>query len=150
MIMMNDSVPDCCAGLLRSLPRRRPGAFCPPGGVWDFFLLPETLEEFDFESVSGFEDEPEVAFEAFLTSIFSSCTLMLLLPPRRGPLSFQRTQRVTTGMMIVKRIVTPRTIHSSVDPNMRYDSGNGSRQVVWQTPLEDIQEGHLWSASSRC
>ena len=122
MIMIKIFVPECCAELPRSLPNRRPGAFWPPCGIWDFFLLPEILEGLDFESVSGAEDEPEVAFEAFLTSIFSSCTLMLLFPPRRGPLSFQRTQRVTTGMMIVKKIVMPRTIHSSVDPDMPYDS----------------------------
>ena len=120
MIMIKDSLPECCPGLPGSLPRRWPGASCLSFGIRDFSLPPETPQELSFKSVSGVVDEPEVAFEAFLTSIFSSCTLMLLFPQRRGPLSFQRTQRVTTGMMIVKKIVTPMTIPNSVDPDIPY------------------------------
>ena len=73
-----------------------------------------------FESVSGVEDEPEVALEDFLPSIFSSWTLMLLFPPRRGARSFQRNQRMTTGILIVRNMVTPMTIHNLADPDIPY------------------------------
>ena len=83
-----------------------------------------------FESVSGVDDEPEVALEEFLTSIFSSWTLMLLFPPRRGARSFQRNHRTTTGILIVRNIVTLMTIHNLVDPDMPYASRSGLGRAV--------------------
>ena len=85
-------------------------------------LPPEILEEVVFESVSGVDDELEVALEDFLTSIFSSWMLMLLFPPRRGGLSFQRNQSVATGIVIVRKILMPMMVHNPIDPDILYDS----------------------------
>ena len=90
----------------------------------------------------GFEPVPRVAFEEFLTSIFSSWTLMLLFPPRRGARSFQRNQRMTTGILIVRNIVMPMTIHNLVDPDMPYASRSGPGRAVRQDLVgNDTKQG---------
>lgn len=80
--MTGDGLPGLCAGSAWFLPRRRSSAFR--------LLLPEVLEELEFELVFEVDDEPDIAFEDSLSSFFSSWMLMLLFPPRRGTRSLQR------------------------------------------------------------
>ena len=140
--MVEKCVPEYRAELPRFLPSRRSSTLRPPLSAWGSSLPPEVLGEVGFESVSEVEDEPEVAFEALLTPIFSSWILILLFPPRRRVLSFQRSQSMTTGMIIVKKIVTPITIHSFVDSDMPYGSGSRPGRAVWQESVgKDTEQG---------
>lgn len=139
---IENCVPESRAELPRFRPSRRSSILRRPLSAWGSFLPPQTLGEVAFESVSEVEDEPDVAFEAFLTSIFSSWTLILLFPPRRRVLSFQRSQSMTTGITIVRKIVTPITIHSFVDPGMPYGSGSGPGRAVSQEWVgKDTKQG---------
>ena len=102
------SLPALFAGFLRSLPKSQYRKFRPQFGP---------------------DDPPEVDF---LASFFSSWTLILLFPPRRGARSFQRAQSTTTGINIVRRIVTPMTIHNLVVPDITGDGIVGAGRDVWQ------------------
>lgn len=95
--------------------------------------FPGFLVAFGFELDFGMEDELELEVEVgFLASFFSSWTLMLLFPPRRGALSFQRAHRTMTGIKIVKKTVIPITIPNFAVPDKPCGSGSGPGRVVWQ------------------
>ena len=103
-------------------PRRRSSAFRLPFGAWGWVPFPDVEDSFEFEPDFGVEDELKLEVEdAFLASSFSSWTLLILFPLRRGALSFQRAQRTTTGINIVKKIVMLITTHNFVDPDMLCD-----------------------------
>lgn len=65
---------------------------------------------------------------------------MLLFPPRRGALSFQRAHRTTTGIRIVKKTVVPITIHSFVVPDIPCGCGSGAGRVVRQEVSGKVTE----------